>query len=172
MVDEVALEALREGQRLIAEDAASLGLYQRSAIMAHRTYVKDFIMHPQAGGCWHFLDTYIERPPHAVSAAISPSENSGPAGSELYYTVTVTNRGTENDNYALDVSDNAGWILTLSNNLLEVPSGENRTTMLAVTIPENAVPCTEDTIIVTVTSQENMEVSDNASCIAHVLETT
>lgn len=62
MNDDVALEALKESQRLIAEDAASLGLYQRSALMAHGAYVKGFRMHPQAGGCWHFLDTYIEKP--------------------------------------------------------------------------------------------------------------
>jgi peptide/nickel transport system substrate-binding protein len=58
--DEVALEALRESQRLIAEDAASIGLLHRATPMAHRSYVKGFRMHPQGKECWHFLDTYKE----------------------------------------------------------------------------------------------------------------
>ncbi len=169
MDDDVALKALRDGQRLIAEDAASIGLYARPVMMARRTYVKDFRLHPLAGGCWDFLDAYIVKEPHAVWMTVTPSENSGPPGSELYYTVIVTNVGTEDDNYTLEVSDNAGWTLALSDDLLEVPSGENKTTTLSVTIPGDAVPCTRDKITVVATSRTENIVADNASCIAHMV---
>ncbi|GAI40231.1 unnamed protein product, partial [marine sediment metagenome] len=103
-----------------------------------------------------------------VEVAISPSENSGPPGETLTYTVTVTNTGDVADNYDLTIGDNAGWVdnITLLENLLEVPPGENETTTLTVTVPEDAVPCTEDNVTVTATSVDDA-VSDSASCIAH-----
>lgn len=104
-----------------------------------------------------------------VEVLISPSYRCGLPGENLYYIVTVTNFGNVNDNYELTMVDNAGWTPTLFDNLFEnVPAGENRTTTLRVTIPKNAPFCTEDNIIVTATSQTDMGVKDNESCIAHV----
>jgi len=103
-----------------------------------------------------------------VGIEISPSYQDVPAKTVLTYTVTVTNPGTENDNYDLTVSDNTGWGPTLLNNLLEVPAAENRQTILNVTIPENATPCTEDSIMVVATSRANNMVRDTGTCVAHV----
>jgi fimbrial isopeptide formation D2 family protein len=106
---------------------------------------------------------------YGVSVSISPNYQSGSPGATLTYTVTVTNIGTENDNYDLVVSDDLGWGLTLSDNVLEVPAGGNRTTTLSVTIPENAENCTEDNIIVVATSQSDNTISDDGICVAHAL---
>ncbi|MCK4405933.1 MAG: hypothetical protein KAV43_05455 [Hadesarchaea archaeon] len=102
-----------------------------------------------------------------VSVSISPNYQSGPPGMTLSYSVTVTNTGALDDNYALSVSDNKDWGPTLDNYLLEnVQPGENRIAALSVTIPENAILFVEDDITVTATSIEYAWVSDSASCVA------
>jgi parallel beta-helix repeat protein len=104
-----------------------------------------------------------------VNLAISPSYQGGMPETTLTYTVTVKNFGTENDSYNLSISDNAvpSWGPTLDNYALgPIPPGENRTTTLRVTTPESATPNISDNITVTVTSQENENVIDNATCIA------
>jgi len=107
---------------------------------------------------------------YGVDVVISPYYQSTLPGTELSYTVTVTNIGTNVDNYGLTVSDNAGWALTLSENLFEnIWPDENRTSTLIVTIPENAAPCTEDKVCVTATSMENAELSGSGWCIAHAV---
>lgn len=55
MEDRVALRALEEAQRLIAEDAAALGFLHRSTVMAYRAHVKGFRMHPLDIECWNSL---------------------------------------------------------------------------------------------------------------------
>jgi len=111
------------------------------------------------------LVSFIE--PFDVS--ISPSENDGLPGETLNYEVTVKNTKDVPDNYLLENADDSGWTLKLENAVLEVPAGENRTTTLTVTIPENAEPGTEDNITVTATSMADNTMSDNDSCIAHVI---
>jgi len=103
-----------------------------------------------------------------VVVGISPSYQSGPPEATLGYTVTITNTGTYNDNYTLTVSDNENWGPSLSENRFEnVAPGQNRIATLSVTVPQNAVSCTKDNITVTVISQGDPNVSDNATCIAH-----
>lgn len=67
--DEVALRALQESQRLIAEDAAGVGLLYPNFIIAHSSRVKGFdisgLTNRGPTGFlmrvpWHFLDTYID----------------------------------------------------------------------------------------------------------------
>jgi len=103
--------------------------------------------------------------------SILPSYQMGQLGENLSYTIRVTNIGTENDNYILNLTDTAGWNPTLSeNSLTGVQPGESENVTLSVTIPENAASCTEDLITVTATSQADPSVSDNASCIAHAVQ--
>jgi len=98
--------------------------------------------------------------------SISPIYQSGLSGENLDYIVTVTNFGNVEDNYELTATDDASWTLTLSDNLLEnMQAGENRTTKLWVTIPDNVIPCTIDVITVTATSQTDNTISYD-SCIA------
>lgn len=59
MDDDVALEALQESQRLIAEDAASVGLLHRGLVTAWRINLVDYRVHPIPSN-WHFLD--IQKP--------------------------------------------------------------------------------------------------------------
>jgi hypothetical protein len=102
-----------------------------------------------------------------VEVSVSPSESSALPGENVIFEVMVKNTGSTSDNYLLESVDNSGWTLELENNVLEVPAGGNRTTTLTVTIPENAEPGADDSIIVTATAQENENISDNDSCIAH-----
>jgi parallel beta-helix repeat protein len=105
-----------------------------------------------------------------VNITISPSYQDGLPGENLDYIVTVANFGNVEDNYDLTVLDDAGWTLKLFDSPLEnVPAGENRTTTLRVTVPENAAHCTKDNVIVTAVSQFDNTVSDNANCTAHAV---
>ena len=113
---------------------------------------------------WAYLPLF-----RAVGVEISPIYREGPAKATLTYIVTVKNLGTENDNYDLTVSDDAGWGPTLSDNLLEIPAGGNEQRTLSVTVSENAPPCIEDTITVIATSQADSRVKDNSSCKAHAI---
>jgi uncharacterized repeat protein (TIGR01451 family) len=105
-----------------------------------------------------------------VDVSISPDYQSSLPGEILTYTVTATNHGCVEDTYDLIKGDDAGWgdNVTLDNDWLVVPAGENRTTTLHVHVPDDATPCTEDNITVTARSQENTEVENGASCVAHV----
>jgi len=107
--------------------------------------------------------------PLGVEVSISPDNQSGTPSLTLNYTVTVKNTGALDDNYNLTVSDNAGWGPTVSPTSLTVPAGENRTSTLSVTIPENALGCTRDNITVTATSQTDNRVSASDTCVAHAV---
>ncbi|MCK4405123.1 MAG: hypothetical protein KAV43_01270 [Hadesarchaea archaeon] len=99
-----------------------------------------------------------------VAVSISPSENSGPSGATLEYTVTVKNTGSLDDNFTLTAIDNAGWGPTISPNTFSIPAGENRAATLSVMIPENALGSTRDNVTV---GAIGTGVEDSASCIAH-----
>jgi len=103
-----------------------------------------------------------------VEVSISPSYRENLPGENLIYDIIVRNTGNIADTYTLENSDNIGWPLSLENTSLAIPPFENRITKLTVTIPENALPCTNDNILVIATSTENAAVIDNDSCIAHV----
>jgi len=101
----------------------------------------------------------------AAKVSILPGYQTGLPGASLDYTVTVKNTGNATDNYILDASDDAGWDPTISENLLEnVGAGENRVITLSVTVPTNAIGCTNDNITVTA---ENPSVSAENTCVAH-----
>ena len=105
-----------------------------------------------------------------VSVSISPDYLSGLPGETLDYTVTVRNIGENVDTYELTVSDNENWSSTLSENPLEnIGPGENGIVTLSVTVPENAIGCTEDNILVVAVSQTDNTVTGSDTCIAHAL---
>lgn len=57
MNDNIARQALYKAQKLIAKDAASIGLYERALIMAYRQdQLKNFEMPPLGDDTWKFLD--------------------------------------------------------------------------------------------------------------------
>lgn len=103
-----------------------------------------------------------------VDVLIDPDWQRYFVGENLSYAVTVVNTGNVPDNYDLSVEDSDDWGPWLSENRLEnLWPGENKPATLIVTIPENATPGTEDNIVVEATSEENAEISETASCIAH-----
>ena len=104
-----------------------------------------------------------------VEVSISPGYQSGPPGATLSYTVTVTNTGNVPDNYALEKRDNRGWAMTLPSSTGSVNAGASDNKTLWVTIPENAENCTRENIIVIATSLTDNRMSDNVSCVAHVM---
>ena len=102
-----------------------------------------------------------------VAVSILPTYQGGVPGATLDYTVTVKNTGDLADSYTLTVGDNLGWGLTLSENTLTIPAGENRTVTLGVAIPSGEV-CTFDNILVTATSMADNAVTDADGCFAHL----
>jgi hypothetical protein len=112
---------------------------------------------------WPYLEVLstAQLPAREVRVYIDPIFQGGVVGDSLTYTITVVNKGTLSDNYSLTV-DNV-WPVTLENDWLVVPAGENRTTTLTVTIPSGSVGAI-DNITVTATG---VGVSDNFRCFAH-----
>jgi len=106
---------------------------------------------------------------YGVSVSISPNYQGGMPEGTLEYTVTVTNTGSAEDTYSLTVIDNAGWSPIVSPTSLTIPAGENGMATLSVVIPENAVYCTKDNIIVTATSQGDNTIKAGDSCLAHAI---
>jgi len=114
-----------------------------------------------------YLRILYNQSPSRVRVSISPSYASDFPGITENYQVTVNNIGWENSSYRLENGDNSGWPLSLDNSLLyNIPPGENRTTTLRVTIPDNAASGTEDRITVRVTSVDNESIWDENSCTA------
>jgi hypothetical protein len=117
-------------------------------------------------GLWSQTRRVIVLTPN-FEVAILPSYHNGMPGATLEYNLTVRNIGILKDNYYLTISDDAGWSLILSDNLLEnVQLGENRAVTLSVTVPEDVTYYIQDNITVTVISAENTEISKSSVCNA------
>ena len=114
-----------------------------------------------------------------MSIVIIPDYQVGMPGETITYKVKVFNTGepitgAENVDLTIDltVEDDHHWSKTLDNYVLSVPQGENETTILRVTIPSDASPATDDTIVVTTTAREfpsesfPYQVTGNYTCIA------
>jgi hypothetical protein len=108
-------------------------------------------------------------PKYGIDISISPKYQTDLKGATLNFTVAVANVGNASDNYDLSVNDSLGWSLSVSPSSLAVPAGENRTSTLSVTIPDNAMS-SSDNITVTASSQTDNTVSDSDSCIAKLIE--
>jgi len=102
-----------------------------------------------------------------VTVSVLPTYQENLPGGGLTYNVIVTNTGNIVDNYALTVSDDAGWGPTIFPISLAITPGTSDNAALSIIIPENAVICTRDNITVTATSTENAEISAEKSCVAH-----
>jgi hypothetical protein len=101
-----------------------------------------------------------------VAVAISPSQQGGPLGATLSYTVRVTNMGTFDDTYDLTISDSENWSAETSLPSLTISAGDDGITTLSVTIPPDAPIGAEDTITVTAISRENTEIRASDICTA------
>lgn len=115
---------------------------------------------------WPYLEILCEEqlPNREVRVYTEPVTQSGPSsGSVENYLVTVVNKGTLADTYTLENMDYLGWMLSLDDTSLVVPAGENRQTILHVTVPSGAVGVL-DNITVTATGTG---VSDSTKCFAY-----
>jgi hypothetical protein len=120
----------------------------------------DYIVYHNTMAHWELL--------RGIEVDISPSYQSGTSGTVLTYTVEITNIGNIDDSYYSTVTDNLGWELAFGIKEVTLAPLSSVSTILKVTIPENALGSTEDNIIVTMTSLDN-EVSGKDGCIAHAL---
>jgi len=107
-----------------------------------------------------------------VEISISPESQTGPPGENVTFTVVVANTGEAKDSYDLTVSDNAGWEAVLSERLLMVPAGENRTTKVSVIVPSEATEGESTTITVVATSRDDPAVSKTATCTSKARKKT
>ena len=106
-----------------------------------------------------------------VEVQATPKYQMGNPGTALEYTIIVSNPESptaEELTCALTVKDSAGWSLTLENDTIVVPVGENKMITLSVIIPEDAEHCTKDNIQVTASSPE-VGVSDSDNVVAHAV---
>jgi len=108
----------------------------------------------------------------SVAVAISPSEKSGPPGSTLSYSVTVTNTGTLDDKYDLTISDSENWSATTSLASLTLASGATGEATLSVVVPPDAGEDASITVVVKATSTEDPTVSNSSACDAVASEPT
>ena len=90
----------------------------------------------------------------------------GRLGEELTYRVKVFNNYTSDLTINLSVEDTAGWGPTLDNGSLSIPQGENKTTLLRVTVPSGGF-CAEDNITVTATASGHPDVTESYTVTAH-----
>ena len=101
-----------------------------------------------------------------VDVEISPSYKENLPGENLVYIVTVTNTGNVGDNYDLSVSQTKNWEVIFWFTFLNLPSYSSAQSELIVSIPENAIPGTQDNITVTAVSQTDNTVTDSDLCTA------
>ena len=97
-----------------------------------------------------------------VELSIEPRSQFGLIGENVVFIITVKNMGNIWENYRLENNDDAGWMLKLDNNYLEIPKNENRETKLTVSVPDNEnIVFTTDNITIVTTAVDNAEVTDN-----------
>jgi len=104
-----------------------------------------------------------------VQVAISPGEKSGPPGTTVTFTVTVTNTGNVADTYNIIARSGLGWSASTDVSSLTIPATESRTTTLRAAIPDGATHCTRDDVTVTARSITDT-VENSASCTVHVVK--
>jgi len=101
-----------------------------------------------------------------ASLLISPNYQSAPPGDTLIYAVTVKNVGNYVDNYSLQVLDDAGWSVGVSNDSVQVEGGSYENVRLTVGIPENSEYGENDRIVVVAISGKSPEMGAGTLCYA------
>ena len=104
----------------------------------------------------------------SVDVSISPPSQENLRRTTLRYTVTVTDNGTVDDNYVLQVWDNLGWTLLIQPTVT-VKAGGSENVILTVTIPPNAPYYIWNNIWVRATSQADNTVKDTDNCTARAI---
>ncbi|MCI0399346.1 MAG: carboxypeptidase regulatory-like domain-containing protein [Chloroflexi bacterium] len=121
---------------------------------------------------WYFDDVSIAEPgtcnPYGVT--LSPdTADGGPPGTAVTYVVTITNIGGVTDTFDLSFSGNS-WSTSLSVNTITLGPGQSGTFMVTVSIPPNANPGDDDTVMVTASSQTSPLDSDSVNLTTTALE--
>jgi uncharacterized membrane protein len=107
---------------------------------------------------------------NGVVVDVTPSQATAGRGTDAFFSVRVTNTGSEPDTFALSVALPAGFSGSLAQNAVEVPPGASnfREVALTLTPPANASPGSES-FTVTATSTTAAGVSDQDTGTVNVV---
>ena len=91
---------------------------------------------------------------YRVKAEVLPSAQATSSGEEAVFTLTIINKGTENDTYEIRVTSDLGWPFELSHEEVMVSAGHMAEVTITAKAPEVDMPIdmlTRDSFTVTVT---------------------
>jgi len=116
---------------------------------------------------WPYLEILSAAPENEVRVYVNPTFQGDRGGRVDNYIITVSNKSTSGRTYNLIIENTETWPWTLDNSSLTIPAGENRTTILHVTVPSGAAVCTFNRITITAKSALNPSENDVTICYAH-----
>ena len=99
-------------------------------------------------------DEAVEEPQGGAAYDVDWSGNTGMVGNpgtDVVYTLTLANVGSEDDTY--DVTADSGWAYSLSGASFAVTGGSSTPVSVTITVPPAAVTGDSDTAVITATSQ-------------------
>jgi uncharacterized membrane protein len=109
-------------------------------------------------------------PMYGLTLTPATDSRSTPPGSDVSYTLTVTNTGNISDSYDVDISGHA-WTTNAPAQIGPLMAGESTAFNVEVTVPSTAVDGETDTATVVVTSQSDAGVSEAAVLTTEVILT-
>ncbi len=124
---------------------------------------------------WYIDDINISVPKYKVDITPNNLSRCADPGEFLWYNLTILNQGSNNDTYDLSVVNNT-WATTFFDatgtnpiTRISVSSGQSVNISVRVDIPSTASPGDYDFANITVTSQNDTNVSDTSSLVTQVL---
>lgn len=98
-----------------------------------------------------------------VSVSISDASKSGAPGSEVTYTMQVSNVGSEDDSYNIHADEGDSDLISYSENIISVAAGETKEVTATVSIPSDAAEGDEIEHVVGIHSENNPEKDDTVT---------
>ena len=150
-----------------AGSAAGVGVGFNSTGMASGTYTGNVCLRSNdAVNPFTLIPVSLTVVQYGVAIAPPTDAKSGNPGTNVIYTLHITNTGTTTDSFNVGVTGNV-WTTNAPSNIGPLAAGASATTNISVTVPANAAGGAMDAASVTVTSQ-----GDNSQTAASTLTTT